>query len=485
MLRRVTFLPVFLILIHYNLAAGSVTMSGEAPGAAGSVTMSGEAPGAAGETIEVFKYSDLITDEQETLGYIIPDKDGYFSFEVSIEDREVLFLRYGVYDLFFHAVQDENYDLILPPFIAMSVADRNNPYFEHIGYQLRAGARHSLNNEIRDFDSVYHKVVDLITGDMFYRLQKANYDSLTGELSRARHITDNEYYNLYTNSEIFSIKVLSMRKNSLRDSAIEFLDREFDSRNIACARLVKELFGGSLSQMLSGSNSRELRGYINMASSIPGIKELVGGEYKITNNELLEYIIVFNLYNEYYSSSFSKDGIYKLLESLGRDATYRSVREISQRIVSKIARLRQGNKPPGFSLPDEEGKLISPDSLAGKHVILTFGESSSWQTLSEYSLLKSWHVQYGNDLDIVTILADKDFQGGVAKMKSAGFRWILLDGSRSEGLQRLYEVKFFPSFYLLNREGRIISAPAPFPSENLRNLLLEQFQRDLIENIRN
>ena len=43
-----------------------------------------------------------------------------------------------------------------------------------------------------------------------------------------------------------------------------------------------------------------------------------------------------------------------------------------------------------------------------------------------------WQKKYINDIQIVTILTDKDFKNASAVLKNKGFKWIFLDGSKKD-----------------------------------------------------
>ena len=214
------------------------------------------------------------------------------------------------------------------------------------------------------------------------------------------------------------------------------------------------------------------------------LQELVVEDWQLTNRRLLEYVKVFNLYNEYYSTFFRREGSYELLKWYSGNGVYELTRELASRMVARIERFQKGSLPAGFSLPGEDGARLSVNELEGRYVLLSFANSESWQSLSEFNIMKGWISEMGGDVAIVTILTDPDYSKAIRKMRSLGYDWIFLDGSNSPGLERSYDVRTYPAFYLLDREGKIHTAPAPMPSENLFRLIMGQLQKDLLQNVR-
>jgi hypothetical protein len=89
----------------------------------------------------------------------------------------------------------------------------------------------------------------------------------------------------------------------------------------------------------------------------------------------------------------------------------------------------------------------------------------------EYGVLRTWYSGYSNDLEVVTILRDRNFDDALRRMRTNGFDWVFLDGSDSDMLDYDYEIRMYPSFMLLGREGNIIRSSCPLPAENLESYI--------------
>ena len=80
----------------------------------------------------------------------------------------------------------------------------------------------------------------------------------------------------------------------------------------------------------------------------------------------------------------------------------------------------------------------------------------------EFGIINMWHKKYMNDLQIVTILTDKDFKSALNKMKNNGLTGSFSMVLPADHLEYLYDIKMYPSFLLLDREGKIIARSVPF-----------------------
>ena len=174
-----------------------------------------------------------------------------------------------------------------------------------------------------------------------------------------------------------------------------------------------------------------------------------------------------------------------MIEWFSKNAAFNGTREIAVSMINKIKKFIPGSILPALNLVDEFGVTVDYERFFGKYLIITFGSSDSWQTISEYSVIRSWYKDLSKDVEVLTILTDPDFRPGLKKLRDLDFDWVIADGSTERYLLREYEVRYQPAFYILNRAGEVLTAPSPFPSENLRKLLLDNIRNDLINDIRN
>jgi hypothetical protein len=155
------------------------------------------------------------------------------------------------------------------------------------------------------------------------------------------------------------------------------------------------------------------------------------------------------------------------------------MKELATIVLTGMLSSLPGNTPPEFSLSDSDGKMITLKDFRGSYVILYFAKSDDRSSLMESGVLNMWQKKYINDLQVITVLTDKDFKAAITKMKNSGFNWVFLDGSQADSLEYLYDIKMYPVFIFLDREGKIIASPAPFPSENLELMVSKLLQKDV------
>ena len=449
------------------------------------VVIKGVAPGNNGIPFEVYRLSDPITRQLITLRMVTPDSAGNFLFDLDIEDIEVVWIRNGIVDNYFFAGETKEISVILSPYKSPGVAERENPFFEYRKIHAITLSDNDLNSFISRYDSLYQTVINMISEDLYYRRNKIDYNSLVDALSVPDENKYHPYYINYTRYKTHLVSLIPNRNNESRRHNSTELTSEFELNNPAFVEFVHQVFNNYLRNLASGRDGDRVKEIINKKPSPRLLKEIITADSAIINERLIEYVILNNLYKEYYDSFFAKYGIIELIDWFGSNATFPVSREIAGIMIEKIKKFMPGSGPPALNLVDEKGVSVDFERFYDKYLVVTFGSSDSWQTISEYNVIKSWYNDLMEDVEILTILTDHDFSSGLEKMRKMDYNWVIADGSNCTSLLRDYEVKYQPAFYLLNRAGEVIVAPSPFPSENLRKLLLDNIRNDLINDIRN
>jgi len=223
---------------------------------------------------------------------------------------------------------------------------------------------------------------------------------------------------------------------------------------------------------------------INSGGPYHEIVRLIQEQEIIRDTSLLEFVMLSNLYNEYYMGGFRKEGVEKIFEWMSANAMNKYNRQLAGIITEKITRLKPGNIPPGFRLMNPDGKIYTLDSLRGKFTILAFGTMELPETKYELDILNNWTGEYKDRLAVVVILLEDDFKSSLERLGNDNYDFIFLDGSESTGLVQDYEIKYSPVFYFLNKDLRLIRSPAVLPSENLWGSVVLQLRDGLMDNIR-
>ena len=137
---------------------------------------------------------------------------------------------------------------------------------------------------------------------------------------------------------------------------------------------------------------------------------------------------------------------------------------------NRLMAFKPGTISPKFNYPDVNGNLVSLDDLKGKYVYVDVWATWCAPCKREIPFLKELNMQYkGRDLEIVSLSIDKldDKEKWLAMVKDENLQGIQLLANQewNSDFVRDYNIQGIPRFILIDKEGKIVDADAPRPSD--------------------
>ena len=144
---------------------------------------------------------------------------------------------------------------------------------------------------------------------------------------------------------------------------------------------------------------------------------------------------------------------------------------------ASMAAIQKGAPSPKFTYPDNNGNEVSLDDLKGKYVYIDVWATWCGPCKVEIPHLKEIDDEFkGKDIAFVSLSIDKpEHKDKWLKMiedeKLQGIQ-VLAENAFNSEFVTAYNIKAIPRFILLDKEGNIVDANAPRPSEpRLKDLL--------------
>ena len=141
-----------------------------------------------------------------------------------------------------------------------------------------------------------------------------------------------------------------------------------------------------------------------------------------------------------------------------------------EREHQKVVAFKKGAVSPKFSYPDTNGKIISLDDLKGKYVFIDIWATWCGPCIREIPYLKEIHEAYENKgIDFVSLSIDdqEDKEKWLKMIKDQNLpgTQLLADNGYNSEFLKAYNVSAIPRFILIDKEGNILDADAPNPSD--------------------
>jgi hypothetical protein len=439
------------------------------------IRITGSGKGYSGVEISIFRLSDPVSKSLIPLKRTDCDSSGRFSVQIPAVIPGTVVIKAGIFYMTLFVDSARDMELRLPDFEAKDEEERQNSFFQETRVVPEVlSDKGNINNLVRTFDLEYDPLFNRVADRIMYNTKKNDIPQLIQKLNRLSTPGVPEFFDDFIR---FRMVMLNQVANGEFEGRMEdslFINRKFDPFNPAYTDLMDQMFTKYFRNIAGG----KLKDTFFQAVSSVSVKDLrlvISADGKATNTELQDYVILLNLFGEYYDSFLKKDKILGLVRALQAEGSSAYTRGLAENVANRLTSLDAGSIPPALELKNEQGMTFQAGGLKGKYVLISFTKSDNAFSVAEYGILRSWEARFSSDLRVITVLRDRNFPAGLKKMRNMGFGWTVLDGSAADMEEYLYNVTFYPSFLLIGRDGKVALRNCPFPSENFER----QFEKIL------
>lgn len=449
--------------------------------------VSGNAKTYAGDTLKMYKVDDYISKNESLIATAKVDSEGNFQFSVKVKECTLAYIDLTVFKGLIYLQPGKKQEIVLPDKQQIAIQDKLNPYFKKTEFfvKLVNGDESDLNNLIPSFERLYNQAL----AKVFYSrkgLSKAATDSIENIIDSQIKSADPFFaeYKKYR----FALLDYSAYHRSKEDIVKQyFAGKDILTNNMAYSELFDEMFYNVFN---SGKTSaiyvKDLYTGI-YDKSYYSIKKMMLSHPLVENDRFADYLILKGLKDSYYSNSIPKENIVAVLDSMMSTCKNKDFRKIAGFLHEKFTTLLCGFSAPQFSLQDISGAEYNLQKFAGKFVYLNFYNPGSYTAISDLILMKQLRKDYPSEnLEIVTIFVSAD-KNDMKKFLDSNpdISWKVLWYNSDDELLKKYDVRVYPTYYLINPNGILSMNPAPSPQENfgvkfydvLRNWRNDQYRQ--------
>ena len=206
------------------------------------------------------------------------------------------------------------------------------------------------------------------------------------------------------------------------------------------------------------------------------MNDLIKAEFNIILSEMKQQKIKNYLLHSAFKDHLQfngLDGVNDLLLLYEKHNTNKKNKEEINAIVKKWQQLLPGEAAPEIVLPDVEGKMYSLKDFKGKYVFIDFWATWCYPCRREIPYLAKLFKEFASkNIVFMSISIDKEKEAWMQMLKKEKMPWLQLHSTPNAKLLQDYQIYSIPRFVLIDKEGKIINAKAPAPSEKkLREIL--------------
>lgn len=438
------------------------------------VTISGKDSAYIGEEIIFNTYSDQISGSEKELGSAKVNSKGEFSVSFFTDDITYVFSYVGVYRLHLFVVPGRSYEVFLPPRQDKEPADFLNPYFQPIIVHLATvqHEKNELNTRIRMFNDAYMPYYNKHISMLNEKNDFSELDKDIAMMEKPFSSSRDTFFNEYRRYRYGLLRYLAYQQLSKSISDEYFRNQPVLPDNPAYMELFNQVYKDYFHH-LSRTIGGDILAITVKSGNIDSLRTYLSTDSVIGPGNLADLVILKFLYDEFYDDNYSRSSLLDILDEYIAENTNKKMTEIAVSIRNKVTRLLAGFPPPDFSLYNGDSVLVSLDDFKGKYVYLNFCSCFSYTCLNEFKMLDALYKKHSDILEIVTIIIDNDEDIINSFLKRSNYGWTFLHYGNQSTIIRDYDVRGFPLYYLIDREGKLAMSPAPTPGEEFEARLFK------------
>lgn len=421
----------------------------------------------AGTELVFYKYSDLISETEAELARCKVASDGSFSFTFTIDEITYVFATPGIYKIHLYAEPGATYHVVLPPRQEKELSDFLNPYFSPTIVHLATVDfdEKELNSMIRMFNDTYQPFYNKHIMDVHNKRDFPELDKNIEQMDKPFSKSTNQYFNDYRKYRYGMLRYLAYQQKSRKIAETYFKGQPLLLNNPAYMDLFNKLFSKYLQYFSRSESGKQIAADISNRD-LTGLQKSLSSDTLIGNNDFRDLVMLKGMFDEFYNDAYSRSSLLAILDTFIVAKTNPILVPVAKDIRYKVTKLLAGFEPPAFKLYDTDSNLVGLDKFKGKYVYLNFCSCFSYACLNEFAALNNLSNKYKDKLQVVSVLVDNDISEVKSFVKRSNYSWPFLHYGNQSTIIKDYDIRAFPTYYLIDPQGKLVLSPCPSPLEN-------------------
>ncbi len=453
---------------------------------AGDVIIYGNAPSYKGKKIPFYQKHNPILQNDIQVSTANVDSTGNFHFRLNIDKTHKIYSYPGIFKAYFFVTPGHKYEIRLPEKAEKTNAKKLHSHFEEKEYHIKAvqcvnlqtnnpvPASLELNNIIARFNNTYDEFYDTYARKAIYQNIKIHeVDSLINILEKKfEHINDS-FFNEYKTYQYAKLKYTALKHNESK------IIKDYFSGPVlyhvpSYITLFNSLFHRYFLNFPGcGQTSGDILNIINNDTSYQKLSTCLNVNPVLSKNEpLKEMVIMKNVYEGFHNQRFSNHCLFLLLDSLHYNTSIALHKNMAKEIKERVKTMVIGHEAPIFKLPDKDSNLTGLNDFKGEYVYLNFCSIQSYECQLHFTLFDDLLKTFDEHLEIVSIIDASSFGSMKLFLENTSNEGIFLYLGKHKDLLKKYNVKAYPSYFLIDPSGNIALSPADPPDKEFSEKFL-------------
>ncbi len=423
----------------------------------------------ANKPLEVWYYADYISKIHTEVANINASDSGSFVVAFPLADTRQVFIQSGGIEGTLFTEPGHEYELNLPKYRQMNKVDSLNPFYQP--YKIYFGLNNSyateLNHLLAEFDAFYNEYLAANFNQIRRFGRKSDVDSMIVLMdSLFEKAEKNAYFKAYKKYKIAALRRIAYIHDDNYIIRDYYMNEPVLYTNTAYFELFNKMFNNYLEYYSATGDGQGIAFDIVRAKSYQRSMKTLANNLALRNDTLRELVLMKGLNDALYKNTFPKSSLFQTLDSVRIQTITPRHAKIAERIVEKARKLRSGFPPPEFTIEMGDTLEYQVPQKGKKFILLNFINTESFAVQKTLPQLKNLKEKHEKVLDIVSVNVGGSYTKARKFFNSNDYNWLLLDGSGLDKVLDNYNVKAYPTYFLISPEGNLALNPTPGPDNH-------------------
>jgi peroxiredoxin len=433
------------------------------------VKITGTAPGAEGKRIEVLTYSDLISFQEITLATSLIDSTGNFSLSLDISQTIYVNLSIDFHRAELFLEPSKIYRIKVEP-MDYNEMKEVNPFIQSakLGISFDDFEPNELNSMVQAFNNQYDEFLLKNFNALYRDRNKSKLDTFTIFFAQSYATIKNSYLTNYINYKLAGLVQLTQAMNQAQIGKKYFSDAPILYENLEYMDFFNQYFSKYITATCRALKFTDYKTLIEGTENYKRLMKALEADTILRKPQLRELVLLKGLLELHNTAGYSQEKIIALLNTISIESKFPENRNVADNILKMLTKLRPGTPAPGFKLKNKEYKEVTLSEFKGKPVVLNFWTTYCQGCVTEMDRMKPIYDKFKDQVAFISISADKDYYKSVFFINlKPDFVWNFLHIGDQYDLLKQYDVRSYPLFVLIDKDGNIVKYPADLPGSGL------------------
>jgi peroxiredoxin len=437
------------------------------------ITVQGVAPGAERKTIRISAPGDLLTYLEKPLAKATIDSTGNFTLSFQ-SDHTVL----AILSIDFHKAEmlvepSKHYSLRIAPMNYDDITEIN-PFLQsqNLSLEILRPEPPELNASVDRLNTLYSDFLMDKFKELYNDRNTILLDTFKNRLNREFSGVTNPYFKTNLTYKIASLELLTQSQTQWQVARKYFIDKPIFYFNVEYMDFFDNFFTKYITVTSNILRKVDYQSLLKNPDPCKTILKAMTADSLLKNEQLRELVMLKGMMELYNTPTYNQDQVLSVIKSASVTSKYPENRLVADNLYQLLTRLKPGTPAPGFTLKNRDHQMQSLQLFRGKPVVINFWTTYCEECLNEMDLLKPIYDRYKDRITFISISADKSF----AKMQffinlKKGYTWHFLCTEDQTEILKDYDVRSYPLFLIIDKEGNIGRYPAKLPGNGLESEL--------------